>query len=71
MIPAEQILGPHNVMPEIEPILEIIDPPKLAWVFLSQLWPFAHDSMRPIDKIKAGGAREVLSSAPSFGRTFS
>lgn len=69
-IPSEQILGPGNVVPGIPEVLEVIEDPELAWVFLSQEWPFADSAARPIDKLKAGDLEEVVSAAPSFGATF-
>ena len=70
ILPAEQILGPGKVVAGIAHVLEIIDDPELAWTFLSQDWPFAHDTTRPIDKLKNGEVEAVLSAAPSFGLSF-
>ena len=69
-IPAEQILGPGKVMPGIAQVLDIIDDPELAWVFLSEEWPFAAKAARPIDLLKAGDIEEVENAAPSFGTAF-
>jgi len=69
-IPAEQILGPGKVVQGIHEVLQIIEDPELAWVFLSEEWPFADDAARPIDKLKAGEAEEVVNAAPSFGTAF-
>lgn len=66
-IPAEQILGPGKVVPGIARVLEIIDDPELAWAFLSQVWPFADEAARPVDKLKAGEVEEVVGAASSFG----
>ena len=54
----------------IAQILEIIEDPELAWTFLSQDWPFAHGTARPIDKLQNGEVEAVLSAAPSFGLSF-
>lgn len=66
-IPGEQILGPGKVVPGLAPVLEIIGDPELAWAFLSEEWPFADETARPIDRLKAGKVEEVASAAPSFG----
>jgi len=70
MIPVEQILGPGKVTPGIAQVLEIIDDPELTWVFLSEQWPFADNTARPLDKLKVGDVEEVINAAPSFGTTF-
>lgn len=67
LIPDEQILGPGKVVDGLPGVLAIIRRPELAWVFLSEEWPFADDVVRPIDKLKAGHIEEVLAAAPSFG----
>lgn len=69
-IPAEQILGPGNVVPGIPGVLGIIEDPELAWAFLSVEWPFADDMARPIDKLKAGEVEEVVNAAPGYGMAF-
>jgi hypothetical protein len=69
-IPVEQILGPGKVVPGISQVLQIINDPELAWVFLSEEWPFADQVARPIDKLKAGDVEEVVNAAPSFGTAF-
>jgi excisionase family DNA binding protein len=66
-IPAEQILGPGKVVPGLQQVLAVIEDPELAWLFLSQDWPFADEVVRPIDKLKAGKVAEVADAAPSFG----
>ena len=66
-IPAEQILGPGKVVPGLALVVEIIGDSELAWAFLSEEWPFADETARPIDKLKAGKVEEVVSAAPSFG----
>ena len=69
-IPAEQILGPGKVVPGIGQLLAIIDDPELVWAFLSENWPFADTTARPIDKLRVGEVEDVLNAAPSFGLTF-
>lgn len=53
--------------PAIAQVLDIIGEPELAWAFLSEPWPFAEETARPIDKLKAGDVEAVVSAAPSFG----
>jgi excisionase family DNA binding protein len=69
-IPSAQILGPGKVVPGIARVLQTIDDPELAWTFLSEEWPFANQTARPIDKLKAGEVEEVVDAAPSFGTAF-
>lgn len=69
-IPAEQITGPGRVVEGVSGVLEIIEEPELAWIFLSEPWPFEDDLARPIDKLKAGAVADVLDAAPGFGATF-
>ncbi len=69
-IPVEQIPGPGKVVPGITEILQIIEDPERAWVFLSEEWPFADQVARPIDKLKAGDVEEVVNAAPGFGTAF-
>ena len=66
-IPAEQILGPGEVVPGVGEICGMIGDPELAWVFLSQEWPFEQEVARPIDRLKEGKLDEVRQAAPSFG----
>jgi len=63
--------GPGKVAPGIKELVAIIDgDPSLTWIFLQKEWPFEHDVMRPIDKLKAGKVEEVLGIAPGFGSDF-
>lgn len=71
IIPKEQILGPGKVVPGISEIIAIIDNPELAWAFLTQEWPFADDTARPLDKLKAGKIDEVVHASSGFGMDFS
>jgi len=71
VVPKEQIMGPGKVAPGIKELVAIIDgDPSLTWIFLQKEWPFEHDVMRPIDKLKAGKVEEVLGTAPGFGSDF-
>jgi len=69
-IPAEQILGPGKVVPGVPELCRIIRDPELAWAFLSEVWPFADEAARPIDKLKAGAVNDVIGAAPGFGTAF-
>jgi len=67
-MPKEQILGPGKVVPGIKDLVEIIDgDPSLTWIFLNKKWPFEHDCVRPIEKLKVDKVDEVLRTAPGFG----
>ena len=68
-IPAAQILAPGKIVPGLAQVLGIIEDPELAWVFLSQEWPFAEETTTPLEKLAAGRVEEVLAAAPSFGAT--
>lgn len=69
-IPAAQIVGPGEVVPDLDGVLEVIGDPELAWTFLTQEWPFAEEVARPLDKLADGQTKEVLDAAPGFGATF-
>ena len=69
-IPAAQILGPGKVVPGLAQVLDCIDGPELAWAFLTQEWPFADETARPLDKLLAGRTDDVIDAAPGFGTTF-
>ena len=69
-IPAGQILGPRKIVPCIAEIRDIIGSAKLAWVFLTEEWPFGDDIAYPLEKLKAGQVEEVLAAAPGFGMNF-
>ena len=69
-IPAAQILGPGKVVPGLARVLDCIGDPELAWAFLTQEWPFANETARPLDKLLAGRTEEVMNAAPGFGTTF-
>lgn len=69
-IPVAQILGPGKVVPGLARVLEIIDDPELAWAFLTQDWPFADHTARPLDKLARDEVEEVVMAAPGFGMSF-
>ena len=69
-IPAAQILGPGKVVPGLARVLDCIGDPELAWAFLTQEWPFADETARPLDKLLAGRVDDVMNAAPGFGTTF-
>jgi len=64
MIPAEQIVGPGELVPGIDRVLEILSEPRAAWRFLSEESPFFDTPQRPIDALKAGFPAGTLSGAP-------
>ena len=69
-IPAEQILGPGQVVPGLADIVDIVGDPQLAWTFLTQEWPFEDSVATPLELLNTGRAKEVLDAAPGFGATF-
>ena len=69
-IPVAQILGPGKVVPGLATVLEIIGDPELAWAFLTQDWPFALDTARPLDKLARDEVEDVVRAAPGFGMSF-
>ncbi len=69
-IPAAQIVAPGKVVPGLAQVLGIIDDPVLAWAFLSQEWPFAEETVTPLEKLATGQVEEVLAAAPGFGTTY-
>jgi excisionase family DNA binding protein len=72
LIPAEQILGPGEVVPGIDRVLAVISAPAIAWDFLSEDSPFIdpQTSKRPIDALKAGEIDAVVAGAHSFLEAF-
>ena len=69
-IPAAQILGPGKVVLGLARVLDCIGDPELAWAFLTEEWPFADETARPLDKLLAGCIQDVMDAAPGFGTTF-
>jgi excisionase family DNA binding protein len=70
LIPAEQILGPGELVAGIDRVLEVLPEPRAAWRFLSEESPFFDTPQRPIDSLKAGRVDEVVSAARSWGEAF-
>jgi excisionase family DNA binding protein len=72
-IPAEQIIGPGEIVPGIEGVLAVISDPAAAWDFLTEELPYVHlDALRrPIDALKAGEIDAVVAAAHSFLDAFS
>ena len=69
-IPAAQILGPGRVVSGLADVAALVGDPELAWVFLTQEWPFKDVVATPIELLNAGRLDEVLDAAPGFGATF-
>ena len=68
LIPAEQIVGPGEVVPGIERVLKVIAEPAAAWDFLTEESPYvtADALRRPIDALKDGEIDVVVAAAHSF-----
>jgi excisionase family DNA binding protein len=68
LVPAEQIMGPGEVVPGIERLLAVISDPAAAWDFLTEESPYVTpDALRrPIDALKAGQTDLVIAAAHSF-----
>ena len=68
LIPAEQIVGPGEVVPGIERVLKVIAEPAAAWDFLTEESPYVNAGAlrRPIDALKAGEIDAVIAAAHSF-----
>jgi excisionase family DNA binding protein len=60
LIPAEQIVGPGELVPGIERALAAIPQPRTAWRFLTEESPFLPDGpRRPIDMLKSGRPEDI------------
>ena len=70
LIPAEQIVGPGELVPGIDRVLEILSDPRAAWRFLSEESPFFDTPQRPIDALKAGKVDDVVEAARTSGEAF-
>ena len=70
LIPAEQILGPGELVAGLDRVLEVLSEPRAAWRFLSEESPYFDTPQRPIDGLKAGQIDEVVSAARSWGEAF-
>jgi excisionase family DNA binding protein len=73
LIPAEQVVGPGEVVSGIERVLAIIPEPEAAWDFLDEESAFVDPdrSLRPIDALKTGAVEAVVAAAHSFLDAFS
>ena len=70
VIPAEQIVGPGELVKGIEQVLEIIPDARAAWGFLNEVSTFLDEPQRPIDALKAGTVDAVQAAAESHGEAF-
>jgi hypothetical protein len=71
-IPAEQILGPHRVLPGLARVLETIPDARSAWDFLALESPFfPGEPQRPLDVLKAGQLDDVIRASIAHGEAFS
>lgn len=70
VIPAEQIVGPGELIPGIAEVIEEIGDPRAAWRFLTEESPFFDEPARPIDKLKKGEIEAVIKAAQSQGDAF-
>jgi len=70
LIPAEQIVGPGELVRGIDRVLQLIPEPRAAWRFLSEPSQHFDSPQRPIDALKAGKLEEVIAAARASGETF-
>jgi excisionase family DNA binding protein len=68
LVPAEQIMGPGEVVPGIERVQAVISEPAAAWDFLTEESPYVDPNSlrRPIEALKAGEVDAVVAAAHSF-----
>jgi excisionase family DNA binding protein len=60
LIPAEQIVGPGELVPGIDRVLAAIPQPRAAWRFLVEESPFLPgEPRRPIDVLKSGRPEDI------------
>jgi hypothetical protein len=70
-IPAEQILGPHRVVPGLVRVLETIPDARSAWDFLALESPFFPEApQRPLDALKVGQLDDVIRASIAHGEAF-
>ncbi len=69
-IPGEQILGPGELIPGIEQVLQVISEPRTAWRFLDESSQHFDVPKRPIDVLKAGNLETVIVAARAWGESF-
>ena len=70
LIPAEQIVGPGELVQGIARVLEVLPEPRSAWRFLKEESPFFDTPQRPIDALKAGKVDDVVAAARTSGEAF-
>jgi excisionase family DNA binding protein len=70
VIPAEQIVGPGELVRGIDHVLGIIPSPRVAWRFLSEESAFFDEPARPIDVLKNGDIKAVKAAAEAQGEAF-
>ena len=70
LIPAEQIVGPGELVAGIDRVLEILPEPRAAWRFLKEESAFFDAPRRPIDALKAGKVDDVVEAARTSGEAF-
>ena len=73
LIPAEQIMGPGEVVPGIREVLAVIGEPEAAWDFLNEESAFVdpEGSVRPVKALREGRVDAVIAAAHSFLEAFS
>jgi excisionase family DNA binding protein len=69
-IPAEQIIGPGELVAGIDRVLQVIPEPRAAWRFLDEESQHLNVPQRPIDALKAGKLLEVITAAQASGESF-
>jgi excisionase family DNA binding protein len=69
-IPAEQIVGPGELVAGIDRVLQVIPEPRAAWRFLDEESQHFSVPQRPIDALKAGRLNEVITAAQASGESF-
>ena len=69
-IPAEQIVGPGELVPGLEQVLAIIRDGRAAWRFLNEESPFFDQCRRPIDALRTGDKAAVSAAARAHGEAF-
>jgi excisionase family DNA binding protein len=69
-IPAEQIVGPGELVAGIDRVLQVIPEPRAAWRFLVEESQHLNVPQRPIDALKAGKLNEVITAAEASGESF-
>jgi excisionase family DNA binding protein len=69
-IPAEQIVGPGELVLGIERVLQLIPEPRAAWRFLDEESQHFDTPQRPIDALKAGKIEEAITAARASGESF-